>query len=104
MRARTREKRFDALISRVLFFELAVFAIFLLWLFLPTSSASSTLIAIILSIGAAIIGLCLYACFVLEDNKVIRWANNTGNHELMFAFALLAMGISEVVRRLRDDK
>jgi hypothetical protein len=94
-------KQFDALVSRILFLELAVtstaFALIVFYI-CPVNQITT-----ILSGGGLLIGgiFCIYCCFMPDDKKVIKWAENTGNHEVMFLYIVLAYALAALVRRIQ---
>jgi hypothetical protein len=94
-------KKFDSLVSRILFFELAIAAIAIGILVLSTNSIIHPLT--ILFGGTFILAglFCLYSCFALSDGQVSKWAENTGNHEVMFLFIGLAYGLASLFRGSR---
>ncbi len=91
-------KQFDALVSRILFLELGIAFLAVSFLIFFNNPTNETM-TIFFGGGFSIIGLfCTYCCFMPDDKKVINWANNTGNHEVMFLFIGAAYGLAALVR------
>ena len=94
------KKRYDTLVSRVLFMEFAfvslAIGIFLLLRYLGSSLVISIIALALLSFSV----FCLYICFVTDDKKMVRYAENTGNHEIMLVFIVAAYFIASIVRRI----
>jgi uncharacterized membrane protein len=97
----SKRKKFDALVSRILFFELGVLFIIVTALVILNNSVTE-ISAITVSVIFLIIGLfCMYSCFTIDDKKVIRWAEKTGSHWLLFFLVLVAYGMADVIRGKR---
>ena len=95
----SKRKAFDALVSRILFLELGALAA-LVTLYTVIKNPVTEPLTITFITGFLLIGLfCFYIYFGFDDKKVKKWANQTGNHWLMFVFVLLAYGLANVIRR-----
>ena len=99
MSTSSKRKVFDALVSRILFFELGAMVI-LVAIYVFLQNPITGLLTSIFCLGLLLIGLCcIYICFGLDNKKVKEWASQTGNHWAMFIFVLLAYGFANAIRR-----
>lgn len=91
-------KKFDALVSRVLFFELAIAAVAIGILVFSANSIAEPMTIIFGGLFIAVGLFCFYPCFALDNKRVSKWAENTGNHEAMFIFVGVAYGVAAFLR------
>jgi len=94
------EKKYNTLMSRILFVEFAFIAL-AIGIFLLMKYLGSSLIVSVIAIAFLLLGvICLYICFMTDDKKIVRYAENTGNHEVMLVFVVGAFFIASIVRRI----
>jgi len=94
----SKRKKFDALVSRILFFELGLLSIAVSSLVFINNPLTETL-TILLFVGFFIVGTsCIFCCFAIDDKRIIKWAENTGNYWLLFLLVLIAYGSATAIR------
>lgn len=94
-------KKFDVLVSRILFFELAI-SFLAVDFFIMFINSDINPFTIFLGVLFTILGLfCLYSCCLLDDSKVKNWAEKTGSHEILIVFVGLAFCIASILRRCK---
>jgi hypothetical protein len=99
MMSKRSHKKFDALVSRVLFFEFGV-AAFVLTIssFFLSGGVTSILFVAVSACSLTISLLCFTASLYFDDKRISIWAENTGNHEILIIFVAAAWGIATVIR------
>lgn len=94
----TKRKKFDALVSRILFFELGtLFCV--VSILVSLNNPLTEIQTILFGTGFLVAGtFCMFCCFTIDDRKVIKWAEKTGNHWLLFFLVIIAYGSASVIR------
>jgi Kef-type K+ transport system membrane component KefB len=94
-----KSKKLDVRVSKILFIELAVMALFTSFLVL-SNNENNEVISSVVSAVLFIVGMLLfYPCFIKDERTVINWAEKTGNHEVMFVFIAISYGLSSLLKR-----
>ncbi|MCQ3827841.1 hypothetical protein HXX02_00125 [Microbulbifer elongatus] len=100
MSSRRKREEFDELSSRVLLFLIGAFFLAIIFAVFYREGADSQ-VAVAVGIILSIIGLPFVFVIVLgSKKKAIKWADNTGNHEILVAFYLAALGITYVLKKI----
>ena len=97
------EKKFSALVSRILFFQLGLFALFVsvaIALWVESVELPIAIICLLFFIGSSV---CFYAGCILDDKSVSRWGDKTGNHEILIVFAVLSFFLASLIQRVRGE-
>ncbi|AQQ68263.1 hypothetical protein Mag101_11885 [Microbulbifer agarilyticus] len=100
MSSRRKREEFDELSSRVLLFIIGISLLAVsIAVFYREGADSQAALAVGLILG--VIWLPLVLVSILGSKKrAQRWADNTGNHEVMVVFVLAALGITFVLKKL----
>jgi predicted membrane channel-forming protein YqfA (hemolysin III family) len=93
-----KSKKLSFFVSKILFVELGVLFISVGLVVLFNNPTNDLMANFISSIFFILGAYSFYPCFIKDERKVINWAENTGNHELMFIFIAIAYGIASLLK------
>jgi len=94
-----KETQFDGKVARTLLVLMGVTAV-IVGLLMKTDPLpeNCAFLALPLAIAFFTVGIVLLLVGVLSSKStVIRWADSTGNHEVMIVFLMLAYGIAAII-------
>jgi len=103
MTSKSKRESFDALTSRIfiLLFGLtfvAVGSFMLNWS--DETETTPLVIGWIFNIGEIVVMLCGLA---LSDENAIKFSEKTGNHEVLFLYAVLSLALAWIIRRAKNE-